>query len=740
MSNVIFKIEGMDCAEEVRAIKAAAKNKMSENALQFDVINGKLTANLAENNLSESDIIAIVKAAGFKAIPWQTYIQSKDEKQSWFSEHLRSLLAILSAIFIVVAYVIHAQTNGWFGALAEQGGGYPLSSIILYCLSIVSGGWFIFPKAYQSLIRMRADMNLLMTIAVIGAIFIQQWFEAAAVACLFSVALLLESWSVGKARKAIKSLMSLAPEVARISTCCGSIVQKKLSEVSVGAICIVNPGERIPFDGEITKGETYINEAPITGESLPVNKKVGADVFSGTINGNQVIEIKVTKSSENSTLARIISMVEDAQSRRAKTEQWVERFAAKYTPTMILFAVFVAIIPPLLFGGIWSAWFYEALVILVIACPCALVISTPVSIVAALSRAAKNGILIKGGNFLERPSKIKVIAFDKTGTLTKGQPVIQSVVPLDDHSEEQLIANAAALEMNSDHPLARAVINYASKNKITYKKADDFEIIQGKGAQGFINGKQYWLGSHKFLHERLSSEEACMVHEQAMKFEQKGHSVIVVGCNDHLCGLISIADEIREEAYETIQQLKSLGIEKLIMLTGDNNGTAKSVAEQLGIDYKAELLPEDKVTYVKELMVKYEKVAMVGDGINDTPAMASSELGIAMGVAGSDAAIETADIALMADDLTKLPWMIRHSKRTLRIIKQNIYFALGLKALFIVLALLGLATLWMAIAADMGASLLVIANGLRLIRQGADEESRHTSATLNNAPLNMGNA
>ncbi|MFT6835244.1 MAG: Cd2+/Zn2+-exporting ATPase, partial [Francisellaceae bacterium] len=713
---VVFKIEGMDCAEEVRAIKNSAKNIIDHEALSFDVINGKLTVDLSQNNLVEKDIICLVKNAGFRAIPWQTHLKSSEEKKSWFSRNGRTLFATLSAVFIIIAYAIHAQSSGWLGALSEAGGGYPLSSIILYCFAIITGAWFVFPKAILSIRKMRADMNLLMMIAVIGAIFIQQWFEAAAVSCLFSVALLLESWSVGKARKAINALMSLAPETAKVYTCCGSVVEKQLSEVEIDTICIVNPGERIPFDGVVSKGAGYINQAPITGESIPVNKIIGSEVFSGSINGNNSIEMKVTKLAENSTLARIISMVEDAQSRRAVAEQWVESFAAKYTPIMILFAILVAIVPPLLFAGSWVTWFYEALVILVIACPCALVISTPVSIVAGLSRAASNGILIKGGNYLERPSKIKVIAFDKTGTLTKGQPVVQNAVPLGWHTKEQLISNAAALELNSDHPLARAVIQYAIDLNIEHKKSESFEIIQGKGAQGIIDGKQYWLGSHKFLHEKLSKDDACLVHDRALAFENQGHSVIVVGCDDHICGLISIADEIRDEAKDVMQELKSLGVQKLIMLTGDNQGTARTVASHLDIEYKAELLPEDKVKYIEELTAKYKNVAMVGDGINDTPAMAASELGIAMGVAGSDAAIETADITLMSDELTKLPWLIQHSKRTLNIIKQNIYFSLGLKAIFIVLALLGIATLWMAIAADMGASLIVIANGLRLLK------------------------
>ncbi len=611
---------------------------------------------------------------------------------------------------------------GWLGALTGgeyiSGHHFPVFSITAYCIAIVLGAWFVFPKALNALVRRRADMNLLMVIAVIGAICLQQWFEAAAVSTLFSLALLLESWSVGRARNAIQSLMSLAPETAHVYTCCGSLVEKSLSDVEIDSICVVKPGERFPFDGEISKGTSYINEAPITGESMPVEKAVGAAVFAGTINGDQTLEFKVLKSASESTISRIIAMVESAQSRRAAVEQWVEKFAAKYTPIMIIFALLIAVVPPLVFGGLWSHWIYEGLVILVIACPCALVISTPVSIVAGLSSAARNGVLIKGGTYLEQPRNIKVIAFDKTGTLTKGRPVVQAIVPLSDHTEAQLLYNAAALEANSNHPLAHAILNATKAQSIEIERAESFSIIQGKGAEGLIKGKKYWLGSHKFLHEKLSDGDACMVHEAALKYESQGHSVVVIGCDDHICGLISIADEIKDEAYAAIQALKKEGVEKLIMLTGDNEGTAKTVAGKLGIDYQSELLPEDKVKFVNSLKEEYGQVVMVGDGINDAPAMATASFGVAMGVAGSDAAIETADIALMSDELSKLPWLIRHSRRTMKIIKQNIYFAIGVKIVFIALALMGLATLWMAIAADMGASLIVIFNGLRLLKGG----------------------
>ncbi len=726
MTSIQLKVFDMDCIEEVRAIKQSVKGKVPEDQLHFDVLNGKLSIDLTGTNVTESDFIALIHTAGFKVAPWDVYIRQGGE-ETFFKQYGHLLMASLSTLFLILGYSFHAVQHGWLDALSggeyTSGHIYPLYSITLYCLAIFFGAWFVVPKALGALKRLRADMNLLMVIAVMGAIALQQWFEAAAVSCLFALALLLESWSVGRARKAIKSLMSLTPETARFYASNGQLIEKPLGEIEVGSICVVRPGERIPFDGTVTKGRSYLNEAPITGESLPVEKSIGEKLFAGTINGDQMLEFDVTRSVQDSTLSRIVAMIEDAQSRRAVAEQWVEKFAAKYTPLMIALAILIAVVPPLLMGGEWVIWIYKALVLLVIACPCALVISTPVSIVAGLNRAARNGVLIKGGNYLERPAHVRMIAFDKTGTLTKGKPAVQEVVPLNDHTHEQLLASAASLEVNSDHPLARAVVNYAKAQNITFDAADSFEIIQGKGAQGIINGQTYWLGSHKFLHDKLSVDEACLIHDAALKFESQGHSIVVVGSGDHLCGLIGIADEVRDNAYNAIQALKALGVEKLMMLTGDNNGTASAIATKLGIDYKAELLPEDKVSYVQTLRDQYEHVVMVGDGINDAPAMATAEFGIAMGVAGSDAAIETADIALMSDDLSRLPWLIQLSKSTLMIIKQNIYFAIAVKLVFIVLAILGCATLWMAIAADMGASLVVIFNGLRLLKASKADQS-----------------
>jgi Cd2+/Zn2+-exporting ATPase len=442
-------------------------------------------------------------------------------------------------------------------------------------------------------------------------------------------------------------------------------------------------------------------------------------VFAGTINGNGILEIRTTKPAGESTLAHIIKLIGSAQAKRAPSEKWVEKFAQIYTPTVLVLAILLAIVPPL-FVGEWFQWFYRALVLLVIACPCALVISTPVTIVAALASAARQGVLIKGGLHVETPAHVKVFALDKTGTLTEGKPRVLEVFPLNGHSETELLERAASLESHSDHPLALAILAHAKEKGIAVPAADEFRIIPGKGAAGKFQGREFWLGSHRHLEEKKM--ETPEVHEQLVNLSDAGRSVIVVGNDQHVCGVITVADAVRADAAKVITQLHKLGVEKVIMLSGDNAGTANAIGKEVGVDeVRAELLPADKVTAIEELVKQHGTVAMVGDGVNDAPALASASLGLAMGAIGTDAAIETADIALMSDDLSRLPWLIQHSRRTLSVIRQNIAFSLIVKALFVGLTFTGHASMWAAIAADMGASLLVIFNGLRLLRSGVNE-------------------
>ncbi|MDZ4858360.1 MAG: heavy metal translocating P-type ATPase [Candidatus Hydrogenedentes bacterium] len=723
MKEVSYKIEGMDCAEEVAVLKNALADLSGVNDLRFDILNGKMSVSLEDGATGSSAIVDAVQRTGMRAIPWD------DSKPIAHTEgkglgNNRTRFTVLSGAMVVSGFLTHGFQSGFGVALAESSDTVPLASKLFFLIAIVAGIWFVVPKAWYALRQLRPDMNLLMVIAISGAVLINEWPEAAMVAFLFALSNTLESWSVGRARRAVAALMALTPPKARVLHDQAHAAHEQqehnhehmmdVAGVPIGSTVLVKPGEKFPLDGKIAKGDTAVNQAPITGESMPVSKVVGDDIFAGTINGDGAVEFVTTKLAADTTVAHIIQMVSDAQSRRSPSEQWVETFARWYTPAVMFLALGVILVPPLLLDGLWSKWFYEGLVLLVIACPCALVISTPVSIVSSLASAARHGVLIKGGLFVELPARLKAVALDKTGTLTLGRPEVKQIVPLSGHTDKELIEIAAAIESQSEHPLAHAVIKHAESLGIRPKPAVSFQVLKGKGATAVLNGVPVWIGSHRYLEER--GQETPEMHRVLDELSSAGASVLIAGNNEHVCGFIAVADAIRPNAKAAVQELKTAGIEHVIMLTGDNRPTAESVAQQTGVDEtRAELLPEDKVDAIEELVAKYGAVAMIGDGVNDAPAMARATLGIAMGAAGTDAAIETADIALMSDDLSRLAWLIRHSRRTLAIIKQNIVASLTVKAAFVLLAFSGHASLWAAIAADTGMSLLVVLNALRLL-------------------------
>lgn len=715
-----FRVTGMDCAEEVAILKRELGPIVGgEHNLAFDVIRAKMTVT-PPAGVTVTMLQNAVSRTGMHLEEWPTQSDST-QGTSGPRISLQLTLVAASGVLSAVGFAVHAYLSGSIGnALGSEGVGFghwpPPVAGTLYLLAVLSGVWLILPKAVYSARRLTPDMNLLMVIAVAGALVIGDWFEAATVAFLFSLSHLLESWSVGRARRAIASLLSSIPKIVRVLRASGEESRIPPSDVAIGDLFIVLPGEEIPLDGRIVRGSSQLNEAPITGESVPKEKTAGEQVFAGTVNGDGALEIECIATVEHSKLARIVQLVEEAQTRRAPSEQWVESFARIYTPIVLLAAIAVFILPPLAFGWRWNESMYQALVLLVIACPCALVISTPVSIVAGLAAAASRGVLIKGGVYLELPSRTRVLALDKTGTLTVGHPTVAAIVPLNGHNERELLERAVALESRSDHPLARAIVLAAQEKGIVYAPATDVRIVQGKGAIGKIAGRDFWVGSHRLLKER--GQETAEVDERLQDLARDGHSVVVIGNDEHVCGYFAISDQVRSQARATIQRLKELGISKTVMLTGDNQATAAAVARLTGVDeFQAELLPEDKVKVVQSLIDQYRVVAVVGDGINDAPALATATYDIAMGASGSDAAIETADIALMSDDLSNLPWLIRHSTRVLAVIRANIIFSLSVKAIVAALALLGWASLWAAIAADMGASLIVVANGLRLLRR-----------------------
>ncbi len=719
LSTLDFKIHGMDCAEEVAVLKREVGAMVGGDArISFDILNGRMTVALEPGESSPESIMKAVARTGMRAEVWR-----QDEhvalRDGLWQRRGQTILTAACGLLSVLGFLTHAWVEGGFlAAFGTEGvdavNHVPLAVKGLYSLSILAGVWYFLPMAWYALRHLRPDMNLLMTVAVCGAVAIGEWFEATTVAFLFAVSLALESWSVGRARRAVAALMDLTPPTVCLQRGDGQEEQVSPGQVIVGAHFLVRPGERIPLDGRVVRGESEVNQAPITGESVAVTKAPGGEVFAGTINGDGVLIVECTKPAGDTTLAHIIRLVGEAQSRRAPSEQWVEKFAGVYTPAVMTLALVVMLVPPLVFGGAWQDWCYRSLVLLVIACPCALVISTPVSIVAALAASARNGVLIKGGLYVEAPSQLEAIALDKTGTLTEGKPTVVEIVPLSGHDERELLERAAALEAHSTHPLARAIMAYAQQRGIATRPAEEYQITQGKGATGRFNGQDYWLGSHRYLEERR--QETKEIHQRLDAMAKAGRTVVVIGNASHVCGLIALADTVRPGTRQTLRALRDAGVKHIAMLTGDNQGTAEAIARETGVDeVHAELLPADKVAAVEALVAKYGRVAMVGDGVNDAPAMGRATLGIAMGAAGSDAAIETADIALMSDDLSKLPWLIWHSRRTLAIIRQNIGFSLSVKVLFVALTFAGYASLWAAIAADTGASLLVVFNGLRLL-------------------------
>lgn len=719
-----FKIHGMDCAEEVTTLKREVGPVVGgEDHLAFDLLNGRML--ISEEVTASSEVIlqAILRTS-MQAEPWSE--ENHEENQGRpLAVRARTALTVISAILILAGFALHAASGaGLLGAFGwrEATGGHTIPWVVrvLYGVATLAAGWFILPKAWLSVRRLRPDMNLLMTVAVLGAIGIGDWLEAATVAFLFAVSLALEAWSLGRARRAVQSLLKLTPDTVHVLSACGCGETKDIvpAQVAVGARFQIRPGERVPLDGQVVEGEGEINEASITGESLPVPKAPGAALYAGSINGNATLVGVSTHPASDTVLARIIRMVGEAQHRRAPAEQWVDRFARIYTPVVMTLALLVALLPPLLGLGMWSTWFYRALVLLVIACPCALVISTPVSIVSGLASAARHGVLIKGGAFLEAPAHLKAIAFDKTGTLTRGILQVASVIPVATRSESEVLQLVASLEAQTDHPVARAVLTHAKAQGIVPVPVKEFEIIPGKGARGQVGQEMAWVGSPRWAMEQGFDSAALQDHVQ--QASETGATVILVGNHTEALGLITLADEVRHEGAAVLAKLREAGIQHLVMLTGDHAGAAHRVAKNLGLEeVQAELLPEQKVRAVEALVETYGSVAMVGDGVNDAPAMARATFGIAMGAAGSDTAIETADIALMSDDLTRLPWLMNHARRTLRIIRQNITFSLSVKAIFILLTLTGHASLWAAIAADMGASLLVVFNGLRLLNSKA---------------------
>jgi len=711
MKQSVYVISNMDCPTEEALIRKRLGSVPGIGELSFNLMARRLTVmHTLDDNQSILNALSEIGMKTDAGQQCQSGSCSTCEVESPVVSRRTWLLMAVSGTAAIAAEVV-----AWSGA-SEQS----VAVIALALLSIATGGPSTLKKGWIALKNFTLNMNFLMSVAVIGALAIGEWPEAAVVIFLFALAELIESLSLERAKNAIKGLMVMTPETATVQLDSGEWVEMAAADVRVGQTVRVKPGGRIPLDGMVTAGGSSVNQAPITGESMPVVKVAGDPVFAGTLNERGMLEFRVTANKGNTTLDRIIHTVQEAQGQRAPMQRFVDQFAHYYTPAVVVFAILVAALPPLLFGAAFEPWFYKALVMLVIACPCALVISTPVTVVSGLAAAARQGILVKGGVHLENGRLIKAIALDKTGTLTHGKPVVTDVVPLVDRPNDQLLQLAASVDAHSEHPIAAAIVSAwqdGGKTERALLPSSSFESITGRGAKAVVDGQLYYVGNHRQVEEL----GVCGVHVEVVlhRLEQAGKTAVLLAtATEPLC-IIGVADTVRGHSAEAIRQLHALGVTS-VMLTGDNQTTANAIAAQVGIDdARGNLLPEEKLAAIDELISRYGKVGMVGDGINDAPALAKASIGFAMGSAGTDTAIETADVALMDDDLRKVPHFIQLSRETSRVLRQNIALAIGIKAVFFILALAGKATLWMAVFADMGASLIVVFNGMRLLKYKA---------------------
>ncbi|CVK21033.1 Cadmium-transporting ATPase [Sporomusa sphaeroides DSM 2875] len=693
----VFRISGLDCADCAAKLEKRVAAVSGVRAVQLNFGTGNMAV---EHSCQIREIIQAVEQAGYEAVEGSEPAAAAVDKQAWWLKP-RMLATLVSGVLVAGGMVMD-----WM-AVNEQ------ATITTYVLAMLIGGYHVAKSGLYGLKSMTMDTNFLMVIAVTGAAAIGEWSEGATVVFLFSLGNALQAYTLDKTRDSIRALMELAPREALVKRD-GEELRLPVEAIVVGDIIIVKPGERIAMDGTVVSGMSAVNQAAITGESMPVEKQAGSNVYAGTVNEQGALEIVVDKLAEDSTLAKIMHMVEEAQAKKAPLQQMVDVFAKYYTPAVILAAVALTLVPTFVFHEPFDVWFYRALVLLVISCPCALVISTPVSIVSAIGNASRNGVLIKGGAYLEQMGKIRAVAFDKTGTLTVGKPKVTDVLPVIGLAAEELLRTAAAVEKWSEHPLAEAIVAHAGNHNLP--QVTNFQALVGRGAQAEFDGQTVYVGNAR-LFEELGHELTALENDWSL-LEAQGKTVMLVGTDKDVYGMLAVADVLRDNSTEAVAAIKATGVEQVVMLTGDNNRVAGAIAGKLGLDaFYGELLPADKATTLTNMASQYGSVAMVGDGVNDAPALATADVGIAMGVAGSDTALETADIALLSDDLSKLSYVMRLSRKTVSIIKQNISFSLGVKLLFVVATFFGFVNLWLAVLADTGAALLVTLNGMRLVRE-----------------------
>lgn len=692
----VFQVSGLDCADCAAKLEKRVAALAGVVAAQVNFAAGKMTV---DHTAPVAAILQAVDQAGYQAERLAAGPRRPEVKAAWWTNR-RTQATIISGLILGLATALE-----WLS--------YSDTVLIpLYLAAALIGGYSAAKSGLYGLRSLTFDMNFLMTVAVIGAAVIGEWSEGATVAFLFSFGNTLQTYTMDKTRQSIRALMELAPPEALVRRN-GKEERLPVEEIVLGDLIIVKPGERIAMDGTVIRGASAVNQATITGESLPVEKAAGDMVYAGTVNEHGALEIEVTRIAADSTLAKIMHLVEEAQTQKAPSQQFVDVFAKYYTPAVLLAAAGIMVLPWLLFGQPFAPWFYKGLVLLVISCPCALVISTPVSIVAAIGNSSRHGVLIKGGAYLEQMGGIRAIAFDKTGTLTHGRPLVTDVLPQSEISEHELLSLAAAVEKWSEHPLAVAIVEKAKQ--LPLPPASNFKALVGRGAQADVNGQTIYVGNSRLFAElglSLEQTQAALLH-----LEEQGKTVMLIGSAQSVWGMIAVADTLRSNSKDAVRKLRQAGMKHIAMLTGDNSRVAAAIAGNLTLDaYYSDLLPQDKVTTVQKLTKDYGAVVMVGDGVNDAPALAAANVGVAMGVAGSDTALETADIALMADDLGKLAYVISLSRKTVAVIKQNIGFAILIKIIFVICTFFGYVDLWLAVLADMGSSILVTLNGMRLMQ------------------------
>lgn len=699
-----FQLEGFHCKDCASTIETTVRKIGGVHSVRANFVAGKVTVQYDPRKAEYEDLVRSVERIGYHVKHGGL---RAPEVRIWWRERA-FLLTLISGVLLGLGLFVQTLT-GDPQLVAVLGRSFPVSTV-LYLAAIVCGAYDFSREGWAAVRSLRFNMDFLMTFAIIGAVVIQEYVEAASLAFLFSLAELLESFAVERARTSLRELMKLTPDVAHVKGDSG-LVDVAADEVQLGQVVVVRPGEKIPVDGEVIDGVSSVDQSPITGESVPVRKEPGEGVYAGSVNVEGALEVRVSERPENTMLARIVHLVEEAEAKKAPSERFVEKFARVYTPAVVALAVGVATVPPLFFAAPFNPWFVKALTLLVIACPCALVISTPVTVVSALTSASRNGVLIKGGVYLEEMAQVRAIAFDKTGTLTKGKLKVTDVVPLNGRTASEVLQLAASLEARSEHPIARAILEASDGHALL--EVQEFRAVAGKGVTGKADGTTYYLGRP----ELFATLSVPLPESELRQLQSRGRTTMLVGSEREIFGLIALTDELRTHARETVAKLQAAGKE-VVMITGDNPETARAIAEQLGIShYHAALLPEQKVEEITYLRKKYGKVAMVGDGINDAPALAAANVGIVMGAAGTYAALETGDIALMADDLTKLPYLVEISQKARGVIKENITASIVLKLSLAVGVFPGVVSLVLAVLlGDMGASLAVTANAMRLAR------------------------